>query len=91
MHGLNSSVDMSSLSSPTGLFLKRKGKEMFYLTTHSTHFVYGYMTHRTTSERSYHGATSRSTTHKKGTENTNFAKHHVCIHTIVWSNSVKEY
>ena len=21
----------------------RKGKEMFYLTTHSTHFIYGYM------------------------------------------------
>ena len=23
--------------------VKRKGKEMFYLTTHSTHFIYGYM------------------------------------------------
>ena len=22
---------------------ERKGKEMFYLTTHSTHFIYGYM------------------------------------------------
>ena len=22
---------------------KKKGKEMFYLTTHSTHFIYGYM------------------------------------------------
>ena len=25
------------------LRIKRKGKEMFYLTTHSTHFIYGYM------------------------------------------------
>ena len=24
--------------------IHRKGKEMFYLTTHSTHFIYGYMT-----------------------------------------------
>ena len=24
-------------------FKARKGKEMFYLTTHSTHFIYGYM------------------------------------------------
>ena len=22
---------------------ERKGKEVFYLTTHSTHFIYGYM------------------------------------------------
>ena len=25
------------------IFFNRKGKEMFYLTTHSTHFIYGYM------------------------------------------------
>ena len=24
-------------------FWERKGKERFYLTTHSTHFIYGYM------------------------------------------------
>ena len=24
-------------------FLKRRKKEMFYLTTHSTHYIYGYM------------------------------------------------
>ena len=25
----------------------RKGKEIFYLTTHSTHFIYGYMASQT--------------------------------------------
>ena len=37
-------------------------KEMFYLTTHSTHPT----THHTMSERSYHRATSRSTEWKEG-------------------------
>ena len=24
-------------------FIRHKGRKMFYLTTHSTHFIYGYM------------------------------------------------
>ena len=31
-------TEVSGLSSS-----ERKGKQMFYLTTHSTHFIYGYM------------------------------------------------
>ena len=28
---------------PTSIYISEGRKEMFYLTTHSTHFVYGYM------------------------------------------------
>ena len=34
---------MLVFSTHTGRISMKEGREMFYLTTHSTHFIYGYM------------------------------------------------
>ena len=36
-------LEMITVEGVVELFRRKEGKEMFYLTTHSTHFIYGYM------------------------------------------------
>ena len=44
MHHMGTVPPSHALSVADNKFNQQEGKEMFYLTMHSTHFIYGYMT-----------------------------------------------